>query len=220
VFGVSSEPAHAARRLEELLRVPRAFAFRELPADAARVPRLPPALLRFDAAPRELEPLAPELLRPAVLPREVRVPASPERPLERELDFLALEPLPRVDEERVERALPRDELRDVVDFDDARPSLRLRLREPLLDLDAEGVERDRLRDPLPARAFAERPPLRELPRCVRDSAACAVSRLTILLKLLRCPFAVLSWMMRARPRSSNFLNHSSHGISSSESSPE
>jgi hypothetical protein len=185
--------------------VPRAFTFfgaltfrelRELRLAVARAPRLPPALLRFDDVARELELRNPELPRRAVLPREVREPVSPARPREREPTFFAREPLVLpVDEERVERALPREELREVVDFVEARPSLRLRLRErvapPDMDL-LDDFERDRLLEPLPARALVERPPPRELPRCVRDSAACAVSRLTILLKLLRCPLAVLS----------------------------
>jgi hypothetical protein len=218
VFGACNELGHAARRFEELLRAPRAFIFRELRPEAA-APRLPPALLRFDEAPRELDDLAPELLRRAVLPREVRVPVSPDRP--RELDFLALEPELRVDEERGERALPRDELREVVDFEDARPSVRLRLRErlPLAERELD-VERDPPREPLRLPALLDRPPLRALPRCPRDSACCAVSRLTILLKLLRCPLAAVSWKSSARPRSSNLSNHSSHEISSSEFSPE
>jgi hypothetical protein len=184
--------------------VPRAFTFfgaltfrelRELRLAVARAPRLPPALLRFDDVARELELRNPELPRRAVLPRDVREPVSPARPREREPAFFAREPLAvRVDEDRVERALPREELREVVDFVEARPSLRLRLRERVAPLDLDRPV-DLGRDPLElprSRAFAERPPPRELPRCVRDSAACAVSRLTILLKLLRCPFAVLS----------------------------
>lgn len=168
---------------------------------------MPPALLRFDEVPRELDDLAPELLRRALLPREVRVPVSPDLP--RELDFLALEPEVRVDEERVELTLPRDEPLEIVDLEDARPSLRLRLR-----------KRVPLREPLRLRALVEPPPVRELPRCSRDCACCAVSRLTILLKLLRWPLAVVSWKSSAKPRSSNLSNHSSQEISSSEFSPE
>lgn len=50
-------------------------------------------------------------------------------------------------------------------------------------------------------------------------SACAVLRLTSLLKLLLSPCSVVSWRRSASPRSSNFANHSFQSISSSLFSP-
>jgi hypothetical protein len=77
---------------------------------------------------------------------------------------------------------------------------------------ADALERDVVRRPALERAVVERGrPLR---------ADAALSRDTILLKLLRCPRAVLSWTSKASPRSSNLSNHSSQSICSSVPAPE
>ena len=68
----------------------------------------------------------------------------------------------------------------------------------------------------------ERLPERREPReedLELDDSSFTLSRFTNLLKLLFWPFAVFSCTISARPFSSNFSNHSSHSISSSEPAP-
>lgn len=142
------------------------------------------------------------------------------------------EPERRADDVRREEDVPLDELRERL------PVARLLVRErPLRDwlprerelLALFRPERDRLRLPLDAvrrLVLRERVPLlrreldlRDVPRCERPRDPVAFSRLTSLLKLLFCPPAVWSCTSKAKPLSSNFWNHSSHSISSSEPSP-
>jgi hypothetical protein len=150
-------------------------------------------------------------------------------------DFVAADREPPLDELERRDPAPDFEALDRVLPDPPDEPLEEELREPDLRSE-ERVEEDPLRcdadalpprdpDALPLREPEPLPPLewdlpRELPRPeLFSSACCAVSRLTILLKLLRSPPAVVSWYSKARPRSSNFANQSSQLISSSDPSP-
>jgi hypothetical protein len=190
-------------------------------------PRLP--ALR-DLACVDFDARIPLLLRREVFPRDVRVPVSPLRPLLADA-CLPRVLLPRVDAEREELRPEPSPLRAVVFLREERPSLRFWLLELVEDARRdllpefellEDARRDRLPEfelllPAPRALLRE---ARDAVRCPRSpSAWFAVSRLTILLKLLRCPFAVVSWNSSASPCSSNFWNHSSHDSGSSDPAP-
>jgi hypothetical protein len=182
-------------------------------------------------------PFAGELPRRDVLRlvREVaRVPPErfPRAELVRERDDVpVVRPLPVVFLEVVFRPvdvlldrrelLPRvDALRVPAERDDVpREDVVVRRREVVLRL------RERP-DPAEERRVPELRPedgrplsFRRLALLSPRSRAWAVSRAISLLKLLCCPSAVVSWKRSARPLSSNFWNHSSQLISSSESAP-
>jgi hypothetical protein len=193
----STQAAFAVVR-EEPLRLRPALAAR-LPREDAELRLLLArlaALRDFACAERDFDGRIPLLLR-----RVVRVPLSPLRPL------LAEARLPRVlllrvDAEREDLRPEPSPVRAVVFLREERPSLRFWFRELV-----EAVLRDLLREfelrALLLRALLREP--RDALRCPRSLCAWfAVSRLTILLKLLRCPLAVVSWNRRAKPCSSNF----------------
>jgi hypothetical protein len=125
------------------------------------------------------------------------------------------EDVPRaVDRERLPLDLLRDRERAVVERffpapDRLRPPLEIRWR-PVLRDRAPPLCRDAVRRP---------PRFDDVPRWELPPDPSALPRLTSLLKLLFCPFAVWSCTSKARPLSSNFWNHSSHSISSREPSP-
>jgi hypothetical protein len=222
------------------LAVVRVEPLRLRPALAPRLPRadtelrllLPrlSALCDFACVDRDLDARLPLLLRREVFPRDVRVPVSPLRPLLADARLPRVL-LPRVDAEREELRPEPSPLRAVVFLREERPSLRFWLLElveearrdllPEFEL-LEDARRDLLPEFEPL-LLAPRALLREARdalRCPRSpSAWFAVSRLTILLKLLRCPFAVVSWNSSASPCSSNFWNHSSHDSGSSDPAP-
>jgi len=150
-----------------------------------------------------------EILR-TLLPLDFVVPRA-------DLGFVALDlpalffAVPR--RVRCEAVVVRLELADFLPLDVARvPFVALEALDfaapVLLAVDAP---RDR-----PAEVPRARPRPEDLVFC---SAACAVSRLTSLLKLLRSPEAVSSCTSNASPRSSNFSKKSSHSMCSSESTP-
>jgi len=171
----------------------------------------------------------------APLPREERDSPAPLRWLLRPdpearpralEDFFACAPRPLCDflaavrEPPPVRALREEPLPDALLREEREPLEAVVLRDEVLRDDEAApreddfllCERLPLLPPLLLRDWPERP---EFPR----SACAAVSRLTILLKLLRSPAAVVSWYSRARPRSSNLSNQSSQLISSSEPAP-
>jgi hypothetical protein len=194
----STQAAFAVVR-EEPLRLRPALAAR-LPREDAELRLLLArlaALRDFACAERDFDARIPLLLRREVFPRDVRVPLSPLRPL------LAEARLPRVlllrvDAEREDLRPEPSPLRSVVFLREERPSLRFWFRELV-----EAVLRDLLPE-FELRALLLRES-RDALRCPRSLCAWfAVSRLTILLKLLRCPLAVVSWNRRAKPCSSNF----------------
>jgi hypothetical protein len=196
----STQAAFAVVR-EEPLRLRPALAAR-LPREDAELRLLLArlaALRDFACVERDFDARIPPLLRREVFPRDVRVPVSPLRPLPAEARLPRV--LLRVEAERELRPEPSP-LRAVVLLREERPSLRFWLRE-LVDV----VLRDLLPE-LKLRVLLLRAPLREprdALRCPRSLCAWfAVSRLTILLKLLRCPLAVVSWNRSAKPCSSNF----------------
>jgi hypothetical protein len=174
---------------------------------------------------RPLDVLPP----PRVVARDLRalLPRLAPPPFERiescsEERLRVLEVLPRAEVERL--VFPSRPLReDVFLAAEREPAFFAAEREPpeeravRLDREEDCRVEDFFEDALP-----EREPLREAlrPRPPTEfSTSSAVSRLTILLKLLRSPPAVSSWYSSARLCSSNLLNHSSQPISSSDPAP-